>query len=431
MSDLKHISPENKERLVKLVNKTANYVNTGMEPTDALVKAASEGDYPSDYILRAAEAYNGAAHLAYFKSAATDERGNSFSLADGEAAVARILNSADVGNKRAADAPFAYTSEANGYFDAGQIEDSFLFSEKKAAGPSFDELQKSSAALDKQEKLSVERYRNRYNEACEGLATSIRYFKEKTAGISAYRRSHWAREMLERHGKEALDVVSLATGVSGTDCEKLAADKVGFFSLGDEHLSSLDSIVREFNQVNFITSKLAQAEHDAYVNSYERKQLLDTAAGIKKSDIPTILDIAAGDTLANTIASINPGADAEGVQKGTLEALMDPDFVDQSNRIDKALVLHKLMKTDPIISARQPKEIQQALSEINSIAPMAAKSEPLLRSMLRRRLEAGEQIDDFSLNQMLNMEDKMRDQYREYSVVPKIVGGDEKGLKPK
>lgn len=423
MSDLKHISPENKERLVKLVNKTANYVNTGMEPTDALVKAASEGDYPADYVLRAAEAYNGAAHLAYFKSAATDERGNSFSLADGEAAVARILNSADVSNKRAADAPLAYTSEINGYFDAEQIEDSFLFSEKKAAGPSFDELQKSAAALDKQEKLSVERYRNRYNEACEGLATSIRYFKEKTAGISVYRRSHWAREMLERHGKEALDVVSLATGVCGTECEKLAADKIGFFSLGDEHLNSLDSIVREFNQVNFITSKLAQAEHDAYVNSYERKQLLDAAAGIKRSAIH--------EDISTIMSDINPAAESESTQKGMLEALMDPDFVDQSNRIDKALVLHKLMKTDPIIAARQPQEIQQALSEINSIAPMAAKSEPLLRSMLRRRLEAGEQIDDFSLNQMLSMEDKMRDQYREYAVVPKLTGGDERGPKSK
>jgi hypothetical protein len=42
--------------------------------------------------------------------------------------------------------------------------------------------------------------------------------------------------------------------------------------------------------------------------------------------------------------------------------------------------------------------------------------------MLRRRLEAGEQIDDFSLNQMLAMEDKMREQHKEYSVVPKLTG---------
>lgn len=425
MKDLKHISPQNKERLVSLVNKTASYVNSGLEPTDALVKAASEGDYPSDYVLRAAEAYNGAAHLSYFKSAAMDERGNSFPLADGEAAVARILNSADVGNKRAANAPFAYTSEANGYFDAGQVEDSFLFSEKQATSPSFDALQKSAAALDKQEKLSVERYRNRYNEACEGLATSIRYFREKTASISAYRRTHWAREMLERHGKEALDVVSLATGITGAECEKLASDKVGFFSLGDSELSSLDSIVREFNQVNFITHKLAQAEHDAYVNSYERKALLDEAAGVKKS-------AGKGGGLFDSFGSmldLTPSVEPESVQKSTLESLIDPDFVDQSNRIDTALLVHKLMKSDPVVGSKQPQEIEQALNEINSIAPMAAKTEPLLRSMLRRRLEAGQQIDDFSLNQMLNMEEKMRDQYREYAVVPKLTGGEDKTLK--
>jgi hypothetical protein len=105
-----------------------------------------------------------------------------------------------------------------------------------------------------------------------------------------------------------------------------------------------------------------------------------------------------------------------------LETLVDPDFVDQSSRVDRALTLHKLIKSDPIISSRSPSEIEQALTEINSIAPTAARSEPLLRSMLRRRLEAGEQIDDFSLNQMLAMEDRMREQHREYSVVPKLIG---------
>ena len=425
MKDLKHISPQNKERLVGLVNKTASYVNGGLDPTDALVKAASEGDYPSDYILRAAEAYNGAAHLSYFKSAATDERGNSFPLADGEAAVARVLNSADVGNKRAADAPFAYTSEANGYFDAGQVEDGFLFTEKAATAPSFDALQKSAAALDKQEKLSVERYRNRYNEACEGLATSIRYFREKTSSATAHRRTHWAREMLERHGKEALDVISIATGITGAECEKLANDKVGFFSLGGAELSSLDSIVREFNQVNFIHTKLAQAEHDAFVNSFERKQLLDEAAGFKKISKE-------GDGFLSKVeglVSFNDEMDSDSASRSALESLVDPDFVDQNTRIDKALMLHKLMKTDPVIGSKQPQEIEQALNEINSIAPTAAKTEPLLRSMLRRRLEAGQQIDDFSLNQMLNMEEKMRDQYREYAVVPRLTGGDDRALK--
>ena len=170
---------------------------------------------------------------------------------------------------------------------------------------------------------------------------------------------------------------------------------------------------------------MAQAEHDAYVNSYERKALLDEAAGVKKS-------AGKGGGLFDSFGSVldlTPSAEPESVQKSTLESLIDPDFVDQSNRIDTALLVHKLMKSDPVVGSKQPQEIEQALNEINSIAPMAAKTEPLLRSMLRRRLEAGQQIDDFSLNQMLNMEEKMRDQYREYAVVPKLTGGEDKTLK--
>lgn len=420
MSDLKHISPDNKERLVGLVNKTAGYVNSGMSPTDALVKAASEGDYPSDYVLRAAEAYNGAAHLAYFKSAGLDERGNSFPLADGEAAVARVLNSADVSNKRAEQASFAYVSESAGYFDSAPVDDAFMVTQKQAAAPSFNELQKSAASLGKQEKLAVESYRNRYNEACESLARSINHFKSKTASVTVHRRTHWAREMLERHGKEALDVISLATCVSGSECEKLASDKVGFFSLGNEELDSLDSIVRGFNQTRLLNDKLAQAEHDSYVNGLERARLLDTVSGVKKSDF--LSDNS--NRMSALVGELNPGTGAptDSVQRGILESLADPDFVDQSTRIDRALNLHKLMKSDPVIGSRSPKEIEQAMSEIASIAPTAAGSEPLLRSMMRQRLEAGASIDDFSLNQMLNMEDKMRDQYREYAVVPKLTG---------
>jgi len=424
MSELKHISLENKERLVELVNKTASYVNDGMEPTDALVKAASDSEYPNDYVLRAAEAYNGAAHLAYFKSASLDERGNSFALADGLSAVARILNATKVDTKKAEKVSFSYLSETSGYFDTAE-DDSFLFVEKQATAPSFDSINRAAAALDKQEKLAIETNRNCYNQACESLAKSIMCFKEKTATATTYRKMHWAREMLERHGKEALDVISIATGVTGAECTKLAADKVGYFSLGNDELNSLDSIIQRFNQVRLLNTKLAQVEHDAYVNRLERNNLLNDACGVKpfyKKKAGRIADF--NDTLETVINRMNPnmGASSESIQRGILEGMADPDFIDKSSKIDKALILHKLIKSDPIIGSRAPHEIEQALSEISSIAPTATRSEPLLRSMLRRRLEAGEQIDDFSLNQMLAMEDRMRDQYREYSVVPKLTG---------
>jgi len=73
-------------------------------------------------------------------------------------------------------------------------------------------------------------------------------------------------------------------------------------------------------------------------------------------------------------------------------------------------------------------DIEQALAEINAIAPTAAKHESLLRSMLRRRLESGQQIDDFSLNQMLTMEDRIRGQLSAVSCVLDPVGSVQPGL---
>ena len=431
MSEFKHISSDNKQRLVQLVNKTANLVNEGMAPTDALVKAASDGDYPSEYVMRAAEAYNGAAHLAYFKSAGTEERGNSFSLADGTEALSRIVSSANVSNKTAESLPLAYVSEPNTYFTTAPLDESFMFVEKKASVASFNELQKAASSLEKQDKLSTASYQTVYNVACESLASSIKDFREKTAKVSEHRRTHWAREMIEKHGKESLDVISLATGITGAECLKVSANKVGFFSLGNAELDSLDSIVRGYNQTTNLNEKLAQAEHDMYVNAVERNDLLDTLSGVRKYANTSLFGVADAAGAPNDILTqLVPGSDAtpESIQRSALDSLADPSFVDASSRIDKALLLHRLMKTDPIIGSKEPKELEQAFSEISSIAPTASRSEPLLRSMLRRRLEAGQQIDDFSLNQMLNMEDKMRDQRKEYSVVPKITGGmDSKG----
>ena len=421
MKDLKHISSDNKEKLVSLINKTASLVNTGVDPTDALVKAASEGEYPPEYVLRAAEAYNGAAHIAFFKSASLDERGNSFLLIDGQEALNRVVNSVDPINKVAEHVGFSYLAEEDSFFDVQSQDDSFMFGQQKAASaPDFYELQKQASILDKQEKLSVEILKTRYNSACESLADGIRKFQEKTASVSTHRKTHWAREMIERHGDDAASIVSLATKISSEECTKLASDKIGFFSLGIEELSSLDSLVNAHNQTNHLYQKLAKAEHDHYVNSLERTELLNKAAG---------LSMPLTEPLEEKLKDAITGSDADAGGKGptsaersALESLLDPEFMDQVNRVDNALLLNKLMRTDPIIGSKRPNELEQAISEIYSIAPTASKSEPLLRSMLRRRLEAGQQIDDFSLNQMLAMEEKMRKARQEYTVYPKFTG---------
>lgn len=405
-----------------LVRKTASLVNQGVAPTDALVKAASDGEYPAEYILRAAESYNGAAHLAHFKHASTDSRGNSFPLIDAQEAVRRVVDSVSLPSKVASD-PLASAVELGTYLEDPNWNEDVVLQSKQASAPTFAQLQQQSSMLDRSERLAVEQARSAHESALASLAKSVESFRSKTSSVSRTRKAQWAREALERHGKEAADAVALATGISEEECVKLASNLLGVFSVGVEEVSSLGAIVGTLDHCRNLALKVAQAEHDVYVNGIERQELLDQAAGVKRSGIKDMLAPEAASSAIQT-AFPSHGSSSDAIRKGVLESLMEPDFKDQLERIDKARLLHKLIKTDPIVAGRNPNDIEQAFQEIVSIAPEAAKHEPLLRSMLRRRLEAGQQIDDFSLNQMLTMEDKIRDQRKEYSVVPKLTGLD-------
>jgi hypothetical protein len=418
MSDFKQITPENKDRLMSLVSKVAQYVQEGVEPTDALTKAAAEGDYPTDYILRAAEAYNGAAHLNHFKAAARDERGNTFPLADGYEATRRIMEKASELKTNVQHDEFAYLKESKSYFEV-KIEDDFLFAEKQASAPTLNILMKQASTLENQEKLAVANAQLAYSNACESLARSIEAFHEKTANATTHRRAYWAKELLERHGKEALDVISLATRVTGAECEKIAEQRVGIYSLGVEYIDDLDSIVRNYKQSEMFAEKLAQAECDSYVNKLERDRLIDGLAGVKKASV--LQGIEDFKNESSTFFGAD-NTDQKEIEREALKAVVDPSFIAENKNIDKALMMHKLLKTDEIISKHSPKDINQALQEIYAIAPTAAEYEPLMRAMLRKRLESGEQIDDFSLNQMISMDEKMRDNTKEIRIAPKVIG---------
>lgn len=428
MSDFKQISSENKERLVGLVSKVADYVKSGMNPTDALTKAASEGEYPPDYVLRAAEAYNGAAHLSHFKAAARDERGNSFPLADGYASVNEIMDKVSSAHQVVMSDDIAYVKESRSYFDK-VIDDSFLFMEKKASAPSVDSLIKQASIVDSKESLGVANARLAYNQACESLASDIKAFWNKTANATEHRKAMWARELLERHGKEALDVISLATRVSGSECEKISSQRLNHFSLGIEYLDNLDSIVRAHSRANNLHEKLASLEAEHYANKIEREALLNEMCGYKKAFNP-LASIEEVTTAQNPFLGISESTDSKSIQQKALESLADPAFFAQSKNIEKALLINQLLKEDEIISKHPAKDINMALQEIYSIAPTAAEYKPLMRAMLRKRLETGEQIDDFSLNQMMTMDEKMRDNTKELRIAPKLIGmeGDSRSI---
>jgi len=424
MSDIKPITSNNKRKLVELTNKVAHLVTAeNYHPTDALIKAAGDGEYPPDFLLRAAEAFNGSAHLLHFKSASEDNRGDSFPICDGQAAVKKLYESQKVSTTVYEAPDFdVYLPEAGNYFQ------SKLEMPKTAAAtenlPDIKELLKLAASHAANEKLDITRYRNLYNNASNDLASGILKFRAKTASVSESRRAEWAREAIEKFGSGSttLELISLITGVSTDKCTKQAAQKVGFFSLGNEDVKTVFSLIEESNQATLLHRKLAQAEADHYIHNIERDRGFRDAIGTnKQSNIVT--------DVQGILSSPEGGSgDDRSAKSKALNTLIDPDFVRATSGIDRALALKKIIATDPVINKRNPHEINNALSEISEVAPTATMYSAMLRSMLRKRLELGSQMSDLDLNQMVNMEKGVREN-ETLNVLPKVPGENDKDLK--
>ena len=60
-----------------------------------------------------------------------------------------------------------------------------------------------------------------------------------------------------------------------------------------------------------------------------------------------------------------------------------------------------------MIGSHSPREIEEALAEISTMAPNALNYEPLLRAMLRKRLESEGRLDDYEISQLLDTDIKV------------------------
>lgn len=416
MSDIQPITPDNKRKLVGLINKMAQHVQDGLTPTDALVKAAEADEYPQEFLMRAAEAYNGAAHLSHFKRASTDQRGDSFPLCDGAAAIKQLFAGQKMAAKVAPVSADIFAKEASSHFTS-LPEEPVVKQASTDSLPTISEIIKAAHSLAASERLTMERYRSLHDTACDDLARSIIKFRQKTASVGENRRLEWAREAIEKFGADCSAILTSALGLSADRIKQASATKVGFFSLGNEDLEGLFGIVRDYEQAGLLHEKYAKAEAEHYMQELERKFYLDQALGIKRATgVITSLAANMGD-----IGEMLPGEDSRSSKAKALNSLLDPDYIRSTKEIDKALALKRIIATDAVVAKRQPGEINTALSEISDLAPTASSYPVLLRSMLRKRLELGQQMSDLDLNQMISMEKGVREN-ETVNVVPKVVG---------
>ncbi len=446
------ISPDSRNKLIGLVNKTAEFVKAGHSPTDALVKAASSGEqYEPEFVLRAAEAYNGAAHLSHFEKASEDSRGDSFNLVDGHQVLRDLISNHKISRETKVDQVDLFSDDRT-YFTLPVYEKSAEAQEKRAysappAPVGLKEIIQGSRKLDEYEKLAIDMARSSAHEALADLKSLTEEVKQSFSSLESTELYKVGSLLVNNHGKEAAIVASSLCGLSNEEGVKIAEYTGRAFFVSDtEETKKASEVYKAYQHCNKKFEDLAQKQAEHYINSLERKEAINEFLGldstpevntekiaeVKETPIDDLNDLMGGNKEAGVIAPavsynlIHRGMDnvlggpvsaeasrasnasnLEDFQLQGLRALMDPAFLRETKSIETAVNLKKILGQDPVISSHSPREIEEALAEISTMAPNALNYEPLLRAMLRKRLESEGRLDDYEVSQLLDTDIKV------------------------
>ena len=113
-------------------------------------------------------------------------------------------------------------------------------------------------------------------------------------------------------------------------------------------------------------------------------------------------------TMGTAADKIKGPTDEAEVQK-TLDSLNDPAHESKLREINAQAMMQDLMINDPVISGYDPEEVMGAYNDIVQMSPSAGTQRMLMQSLLRKQLQQG-QLDTFEQDQLLGFEDKLRKQ---------------------
>lgn len=436
---LKNITPDSRNKLVGLVNKTAEFVVSGNTPTEALVKAAGSQQYTPEFILRAAEAYNGAAHLHHFKQAAADNRGDTFDLVDGHQ-VLRDLIANDQIEKASNTEPTDLFSDSRYYFELPTpqgVETSKQASSVPSAKIDFKDLISSTRKLNEKEKVAEEQARQNTIAALTHLQEITDKTKQAFCDLELRELTKIGSELLYTHGLEAAPVARTLCDMSYDDCVKIAEHTgTSFRAQQTPEIEQALEVLDAYTSCQSRFSTLADKQASHYINSIERAEAINSILGIdpsprintekiasieesspESSDLNDLISPIKRSVVAQSVRSglvhkglnsILPNSPSGGSDTGRLEdyqlqglrSVLDPAFLQEVKEIEIATKMKNILN-DPVISSHPPRAIEEALAEVQSLAPNAVIYEPLLRAMLRKRLESEGRLDDLEISQLL------------------------------
>lgn len=430
----KPLSPQTEAKLMSAVEKTANYVADGLDPNDAIVKAAQDCGISQGAIQLVVHAYNtGRTTKQRLQGQDALEKSAEFALADTDVVLEKLYPQ----TVKTAAARQLATAVDPGYFCSPRAvlgrRDAPVMIKVAAATPATSLPVEPLAAVKKanasvvQLRRDLEQQRGQLSATRDKFAAAVDaltdYFRRPNA--VPLRQVHETAALL--YGQPATDLLShIANGRPGFD--KLAnvhprrdddATQAPYTYLGQALALATDVA----NQRTAFEKQAQAVEQQAEVllrpfvqPSLASPSILDPVTcspdGEKQAGLGSgLLGVAGTMSLLNDVTGdIAKGVtprDSGDMAKSQLANLTDPEHEAKLRSLDTQSNLTDLITRDDVLKGYHPEEISEAFNDIVQLSPRIADQKLLLQAALRKRLQQGS-LDQFELDQMLGMEDKLR-----------------------
>jgi hypothetical protein len=391
MIKMNKMSQPEQRKMLKALNKAADYTKDGMSPDEALTKVAKEHDLNGPKIERLCEAYNKANAVAYMKSAPSDKRAENYPIAK----VANVIENIFGIQEKAAE--------------------EITFSKRNYAEEGFVPVEKPM------DKAASEKER-RSNISPQSIAASMEIMKGQLERLE--KRANDNRMRAERDVKNALnDLTAEVQRVPSTESGRKKLNKIAQIvvdAFGEEEghivINATNANIDDPTRYMPCLEKKAQAvvmPNDSMFNKV--KDLLEKRAHMLKMQKIAVdaEQMANEQALAAAVSpKFNPLIRMVGDLPGLTGSPTDPhmdvatgmtgEWDAYAKDLKSRRLLYDMMLNDEEISAYSPRDVQRTYNDIVETFPELADKRKILRAILRKSLAQGGNMDIYEIKDLIS-----------------------------
>lgn len=438
---MQRISKETETKLVRSLEKVANLVQDGETPSDAIVKVAQGDDLPIGHVQLMVQAYNNARFNQQRKSSSLlAEKTAHFTLANPkdiyeqlwpsnvkEAHVKLMRNHNEIADDYSRP-PENITPDRFSMPHFTKVAKALSASGKSLPRESDYHMKKAHSLL---KELDVEHAEKRrlMNAARDKVAESFDDLNDYFKGNYHLPFTAVKEAAVLLYGPEADPIFAHLADVS----PRLLKDSVGHYkcavdrtqppyTLIEKCLTNVSDYLHRFNDLGKFSKQAGAATADLMEQFMPLQRIpirgsLLQHRGVEKcadnlgmltGPIGQIGQTVMGHALASQLMKGTEPKEPEKMERKSLISLMDPAHEQRLRGVRAQATFHDLMANDEYLQGADPTHATKLYNEISRVSPRAVDQPLLMRALLRRYLAQG-QVDPSEVQQLADIEGKLKD----------------------